>query len=285
MVREVFVELVEEFKSKMSITSILELFGVSSSTYYRWKKEPSITELNDYEKVVIMKCKETKYDYGYRTIYNLLKQDGISIGKNTVQRIMQKFDLQCRIKPKKSKPYIGKESLVANNILDRDFKATRPLEKLVTDITYFTWASEDMYLSSIMDLFNGEIIAYTLGYKQDLDFVIDTLNQLPDLDKPCLIHSDQGSVYTSGKYQKMVKRKSITMSMSRKGTPADNAPIESFHSVLKSETFYRYPELKSSTEIISQTVINFIHHYNNTRVQAKLGYMSPIQYRETHIPA
>ena len=285
MVREVFIELVEEFKSKMSIASILELFEVSSSTYYRWKNNPSANDLNDYEELVIKKCKDTKYNYGYRTIYHLLKEDGSPIGKNTVQRIMQKFDLQCRVKPKRPKPYIGKESLVANNILDRDFKAERPLEKLVTDITYFTWAREDMYLSSIMDLFNGEIIAYTLGYKQDLDFVLDTLNQLPDLDKPCLIHSDQGSVYTSGAYQNMVKRKSITMSMSRKGTPADNAPIESFHSVLKSETFYRYPELKSSTEIISQTVINFIHHYNNTRVQAKLGYMSPIQYRETHIPA
>lgn len=75
------------------------------------------------------------------------------------------------------------------------------------------------------------------------------------------------------------------MSMSRKGTPADNAPIESFHSILKSETFYRFPELKSSTEIISQTVINFIQHYNNTRIQRKLGFVSPVQYRELQILA
>ena len=204
MVREVFVELVEEFKSKMSVTSILELFGIPSSTYYRWKSDSSSRETTDYEDLVIKKCKETKCEYGYRTIYHVLKQEGSHIGKNTVQRIMQKFDLQCRVKPKRLKPYIGKESLVANNILDRDFKADRPLEKLVTDITSFTWASEDMYLSSIMDLFNGEIIAYTLGYKQNLDFVLDTLNKLADLDKPFLIHSDQGSVYTSGAYQTMV---------------------------------------------------------------------------------
>lgn len=146
MVREVLVELVEEFKSKMSVTSILELFGISSSTYYRWKSNPSTNEITDYEKLVTQKCIDTKFEYGYRTIYHLLKKDGSPIGINTVQRIMQKFDLQYRVKPKRPKPYIGKESLVANNILDRNFNAGRPLEKLVIDITYFTWASEDMYL-------------------------------------------------------------------------------------------------------------------------------------------
>ena len=86
-------------------------------------------------------------------------------------------------------------------------------------------------------------------------------------------------MYTSSAYQINVKNKSITMSMSRKGTPADNAPIESFHSSLKSETFYLYPELYSSTEIVSQTVINHIKYYNETRIQGKLGYVSPLEYR------
>ncbi len=90
-----------------------------------------------------------------------------------------------------------------------------------------------------MDLHNGEIIAYTLGSKQDLPFVIDTLNQLPDLSEDCILHSDQGSVYTSRTYQTLVNKKGITMSMSRKKNPSDNAPIESFHSILKTETFYR----------------------------------------------
>ena len=95
---------------------------------------------------------------------------------------------------------------------------------------------------------------------------------------------DQGSVYTSKAYQALLIKKSITISMSRKGAPADNAPIESFHSSLKSETFYRYPELKSSTQTITQTVIKYIKHYNNKRIQAKLGFMSPVQYRESQIP-
>ncbi len=269
----------------MPIYSILELFNVSSSSYYRWCEKDYKKPLKENEILVINKCKETNYSYGYRSIHGILLKEGYSIGKNTVQRIMQKFNLQCRIKPKRQTKYRGKDSVVANNILNREFHAERPLEKLVTDITYLPWGERNLYLSSIMDLYDGQIIAYTICEIQDLEFVIDTLDQLPDLEESCILHSDQGSVYTAKAYQTIVQRKSITMSMSRKGTPADNAPIESFHSILKSETFYRYPELKSSNEIISQTVINFIHHYNNNRIQAKLGFMSPIQYRESQIPA
>ncbi|MDE8320284.1 IS3 family transposase, partial [Erysipelothrix rhusiopathiae] len=94
-----------------------------------------------------------------------------------------------------------------------------------------------------MDLYNGEIIASTLSDRQNLECVVDTSNQLPDIVQPCILHSDQESVYTSKEYKLKVKNKSITMSMSRKGTPADNAPIESFHASLKCETFELNPEL------------------------------------------
>lgn len=286
MVPEVLVEVVEEYKHVMPIKDILEVFEIPRSTYYRWKKLSTTTvELSLNEQLVINKCKETKKSYGYRTITGILHKEGHKINKNTVQRIMQKYNLQCLVKPKRQTHYKGKESLTAQNVLSGDFKATRPMEKLVSDITYLPWGEHSLYLSSIMDLYNGEIIAYTIGPKQDVSFVLDTLNQLPDPIDDCLLHTDQGSVYTSRSYQVLVNKKGITMSMSRKGTPADNAPIESFHSILKTETFYRYPELKSSTEIISQTVVDFIQHYNNTRIQRKLGFMSPVQYRESQILA
>jgi putative transposase len=101
------------------------------------------------------------------------------------------------------------------------------MQKLVTDITYLPFGGKKMYLSCILDLFNGEIVASTIADKQDTAFVLDTLNQLPSL-RGATIHSDQGSVYTSQAYQEAAKRKSITMSMSRKGTPADNAPSNRF---------------------------------------------------------
>lgn len=202
----------------------------------------------------------------------------MQISHNTVQKIMQKHNLNCRVKVKKNRK-VGTNSYVSENLLQRDFKAKGPLEKLVTDTTYLPFGSKMLYLSSIMDCFNGEIITYTIGDTQDVSFVLDTINQLPTLEAPCILHSDQGSVYTSHSYQIQVKNKSIAMSMYRKGTPADNAPIESFHSSLKSETFYLFPELCSSSEIVSQTVINFIKYYNETRIQAKLGYISPVEFR------
>lgn len=103
---------------------------------------------------------------------------------------------------------------------------------MVTDITYLPFGKKQLYLSSIMDLYNSEFIAYTIGDKQDTDFVLDTFDQLPQTTD-CLLHSDQGSVYTSFDYQNQIK-KGITMSRSRKGTPSDNACIESFHASLKS---------------------------------------------------
>lgn len=269
----------------MPVKSILELFDISKTTYYRWKQSSTKSVLTENEEMIIELCNRTSFNYGYRMITGILKKDGYSIGKNTVQRIMQRFSIQCQVKPKRQKLYNGKEALVANNVLNRNFKAERPLEKLSTDITYLPWGETNLYLSSFMDLYDGKIIAYTIGKVQDIEFVFDTANQLPEIIDDCIIQMDQGSVYTSRAYQALLQNKGITISMSRKGTPADNAPIESFHSALKSETFYRYPELKSSNQTITQTVIKYIKHYNNTRIQAKLGFMSPVQYRESQIPA
>ncbi|GIP48783.1 transposase [Paenibacillus sp. J53TS2] len=152
-------------------------------------------------------------------------------------------------------------------------------QKLVTDITYLPYGNTMMYLSSILDLYNGEVVAYSIGDKQDVQFVLDTLNQLPDVNGS-MLHSDQGSVYTSNEYQKAIKEKGITMSMSRKGTPADNALIESFHSTLKSETFYLENLTCTTTAIVIQTVQEYIHYYNSIRIQAKLNNQSPIEYRQ-----
>lgn len=136
-----------------------------------------------------------------------------------------------------------------------------------------------LYLSSIMDIYNGEIVAYKIDDKQDQSLVNDTLNQI-DIPEGCILHSDQGSVYTSYVYYQLCEEKGIIRSMSRKGTPADNAPIESFHSSLKSENFYINNQLNSSNHIVIDIVEKYIKNYNNNRIQQKLGYLSPVKYRE-----
>ncbi|MGM7267430.1 IS3 family transposase [Erysipelothrix rhusiopathiae] len=278
VVPEIIIKLVEEYRNTVSIKDILNLFGVPKSTYYRWTKKEQL-ESNNYsvnEALVIELCKENKFRYGYRKITALIRKERI-INKNTVQKIMQKHQCQCRVKVKRYRKNKNPK-IIMPNIINRDFKSLRPLEKLVTDITYIPYGHKMLYLSTIMDLYNGEIIASTLSDRQNLECVVDTLNQFPDIVQPCILHSDQGSVYTSKEYQLRVKNKSITMSMSRKGTPADNAPIESFHSSLKCETFELNPELKGSTKIVSQTVINYFKYYNENRIQEKLGYQSPVNY-------
>ncbi|WP_391590166.1 IS3 family transposase [Bacillus amyloliquefaciens] len=277
--RETTIKLVEELRKTMTVQDICVHLDISRTSYYRWRK--NLTKSNPkirLEKQIGTLCREHKYRYGYRKITAILKKR-ISINHKSVQRIMQKNQWQCRVKMKKRKKS-GQPYSVVDNILDRNFQSDRPLEKLVTDITYLPYGQKQLYISSILDLYNGEVIAFTIGDKQDTDFVLDTLDQLPTLPENCVLHSDQGSVYTSYEYQKAVKTKGITMSMSRKGTPADNASIESFHSSLKSETFYLNSIDRTTTAIVERTAIEYIHYYNNIRIQTKLNSQSPIQYRQ-----
>lgn len=279
MVGEVAVQLVETLRERMCIKDICTHLGIARSTYYRWKQASTDGRSRQtMERRIGHLCREHKFRYGYRKMTALLRQE-IGVNHKTVQRIMQKYGWQWRVKVKKRKQ-TGQSYYIAPNLFNRDFVATAPLQKLVTDITYLPFGQKQLYLSSIQDLYNGEIIAYSIGERQDMDFVLHTLAQLNHVPKGCTLHSDQGSVYTSYRYQQVVKGKGITMSMSRKGTPADNAPIESFHSALKSETFYLDNLKRTTTAIVEQTVQDYINYYNYIRIQTKLNNQSPVQYRQ-----
>ncbi|MFZ8011971.1 IS3 family transposase [Staphylococcus epidermidis] len=277
VVPTVVIDLVDQLKVKYSIKLILEVLNIPKSTYYRWKnkthKDDAVTQK------VIELCKANHYTYGYRKITTLINQCYTSpINHKRVQRMMQKHHLNCRVRTKKT-TRIGKPYYKTDNLLQRQFKASCPMEVLTTDITYLPFGHSMLYLSSIMDIYNGEIVAYQIDDKQDQSLVNDTLNQI-DIPEGCILHSDQGSVYTSYAYYQLCEEKGIIRSMSRKGTPADNAPIESFHSSLKSETFYINNELNRSNHIVIDIVEKYIKNYNNNRIQQKLGYLAPVKYRE-----
>lgn len=276
MSSKIVVELVESIRGTVSVVQACAWLGVPRATYYRWKSARDTVRTDNMVEKVRELCVRHKYRYGYRKITGLLQME-FQINHKRVQRIMQEEQLQCRVKVKKRKP-TGQPAYIAEHLLKRQFRAEAPMKKLVTDITYLPYGGKMLYLSSILDLFNGEIVACTISDKQDTAFVLDTLNQLPPLSG-AMLHSDQGSVYTSQAYQEAAKGKGITMSMSRKGTPADNAPIESFHSTLKSETFYLEGLTHTTTAIVEQTVRDYIIYYNSIRIQTKLNNQSPVDYR------
>lgn len=270
----------EDYKQQYPVSVILDCFNVKKSTYYRWKTRVNQAHKEDQivEKMEQL-CFENHFIYGYRTITRLLKKHyGLIVNHKKVYRIMKEKRWLCQTRPKKA-PNIGKPYYVTENKLNRDFQAEQPLQKLVTDITYLYFGQCKLYLSSIMDLYNREIVAYTISETQDTAFVMDTLNQL-DLAPGALLHSDQGSVYTSKAYYQACTEKGITRSMSRKGTPADNACIEWFHSVLKSETFYLHNWRNLTKDSITDIVKKYIIFYNETRIQRKLNDQSPVQYRK-----
>lgn len=268
-------------QEKYTITAILSVLNVPRANYYRWIKE-SVKAPSVLEKAIIELSKQTKYRNGHRKIKALLQQIyQLKANRNTVQKIMQKHHLQCRIKPKRRWKSQGERIITAPDLIKRDFTASKPNQKWVTDITYIQYGSTTKYLSTIMDLFNNEIIAYKLYEHQQTPLVIDTLKiALENRNYPegVILHSDQGSVYTSYAFQEFVKRNYLTSSMSRRGNCWDNAVIESFHSNLKSEEF-QYVKFNSLRDHeVSERVINYLNYYNEERIQEKLGYLTPKKY-------
>lgn len=270
MVPGAVVALVEKLKDKYCVTLLCHCLDIPRSTFYRWRKwgQKVKTEL---EKQIIEICKRYKFLIGHRTVRAWLLRDyKTKVNRNTVQRIMQKYNLQCRVKPKRNNNISGEMKVVVPNHLNRNFKASRPNEKWVTDITYLPFGQSMLYLSTIMDLFNNEIIAYQISTNQDVSLVINTLKDAVEGRElnGLILHSDQGSQYTSHSFQRIAKEKGITTSMSRKGNCLDNAVIESFHSTIKSEEFYSQGREFLTNSIVIERVEKFINHYNQTRLQA-----------------
>lgn len=223
---------------------------------------------------------EHKGRYGYRRIKDELKNLGHLVNHKRVQRVMKELGLKSMVRMKKYRSYKGNVGNIAPNILNRNFQAHKPNQKWVTDITEFKLFGEKLYLSPMLDLFNGEIITYTVDTRPSYSLVSTMLEQaytrITEEDE-LLIHSDQGWHYQMNKYQHALKKNNITQSMSRKGNCYDNAVIESFFGILKSE--FLYIQEFEDIEHFKEELANYIDYYNNKRIKAKLKGLSPVQYR------
>lgn len=225
---------------------------------------------------------EHEHRLGYRRMTLQLQNEGHLINHKTVYRLMKEMGVLSRVKIKKFVTYRGDVGSKAPNILNRDFSATRPNEKWVTDVTEFHLFGRKLYLSPVLDLFNGEIVAYNIEERPVLGLVTKMLDsafeRLGTDDKP-LLHSDQGWHYQHKAYRTALEAHGINQSMSRKGNCLDNAAMESFFGILKSELLY-LKEFESMEHFIRE-LIKYIDYYNHRRIKVKLKGMSPVQYR-TH---
>jgi transposase InsO family protein len=263
------------------VNALVVLADIPRSTYYYWLKNIGRPDPDADLKVVIQGIyDEHEGRYGYRRICDELRNRGQEINHKKVQRIMQELRLKCLVRMKKYVSYKGTVGKTAPNILDRNFEAEKPNEKWVTDITEFKLFGEKLYFSPMLDLFNGEIITYTVGSRPTYSLVSTMLDQalehLVDEDE-LLIHSDQGWHYQMKQYRHVLSEHGVTQSMSRKGNCYDNAVIENFFGIMKSE--FLYLKEFESIEHFKQELAKYIDYYNNKRIKSKLKGMSPVQYR------
>lgn len=255
---------------------------IPRSTYYDLVKKMNRPDPDAELKAEIQEIyKEHEGRYGYRRIRDELANSGQKVNHKKVQRLMKALGLKCIVRMKKYKSYKGTVGKIAPNILDRNFTAKAPNEKWVTDITEFKLIGEKLYLSPVLDLFNGEIITYTIGsrptYSLVSEMVEKALERLPE-EHQLLMHSDQGWHYQMKQYRHALQSRGIVQSMSHKGNCYDNSVMENFFGIMKSEFLY-LKEFKS-VEHFKKELENYINYYNTKRMKAKLK-MSPVQYR-TH---
>ena len=224
---------------------------------------------------------ENKGRYGYRRITTELHNHGFSINHKTVQRLMKELGLVCRVRIKKYRSYKGEVGKLAPNLLNRNFYAEKPNQKWVTDVTEFSLFGQKMYLSPILDLHNGYLVSYTISDRPVLGMITSMLEKafetIPD-GTGLILHSDQGWQYQHKQYQRMLRRKGIRQSMSRKGNCLDNAVMENFFGLLKSELLY-LQEFRS-LDHFKQELVDYLDYYNNRRIKAKLKGLPPALHRQ-----
>ena len=229
---------------------------------------------------------ENKGRYGYRRITAELHSRKIRLNHKTVQRLMKQLGLVCRVRMKKYRSYKGEVGKTAPNLLQRDFHADKPNQKWATDVTEFSLFGEKLYLSPILDLCSSNLVSYTISDRPVLSMVTSMLDkafeQIPD-DTNLILHSDQGWHYQHKQYQQMLKDKGIRQSMSRKGNCLDNAVVENFFGLLKSELLY-LQEFKTM-EHFKAELIEYLDYYNNRRIKAKLKGLPPALHRQQALSA
>ena len=292
-------ELIEQMEkdrtSGLTVKEMCELAGVSRSGYYAWKnaldkrRERELKDKADFD-LILSVYNQRGYSKGVKAIHmGLLHLDPpVVMNIKKIRRIMRKYKLMCPIR--KPNPYKQlarhlAENAVAPNLLQREFESYGPRAVLLTDITYLPYAEgQNAYLSTVLDAYTKEILAWVVSDSLEVEFVIETMRQLDrnygsELSDAAVIHSDQGCHYTSHAFQGILADLDLIQSMSRRGCCWDNSPMESFFGRLKDHIRDDIASCTSVSEI-RETVRDYIDYYNNDRYQWDLAKLSPREFYE-----
>lgn len=260
---------------------LLQASGLARSTFYYQQKALQVVDKHASLKTQIKSVFEQhKGRYGYRRITAAIGHLGTVVNHKKIQRLMGQLQLKSLVRPKRYRAYKGPVGRIAPNHLARGFEAEQPNQKWVTDITEFKVAGVKLYLSPVLDLYNGEIVAYQMETAPRFSMVSDMLKKalscLKAHEKP-MLHSDQGWHYQMAAYRRQLEERELSQSMSRKGNCYDNATMESFFGTLKTEFYYlnRF----TSVDQLKAGLDDYIHYYNHERIKLKLKGLSPVQYR------
>lgn len=258
-----------------------------------WQKRFDRVNPNKKIEEKIVEIRKDHKDFGYRRVWGELKNQGFNVNKKKVQRIIQKYNLQVTSFTRKSRKYNsykGKIGRITPNRINRRFNTSIPHQKITTDTTEFKYydidnkgrmAIKKLYLDPFLDMFNGEILSYSISQTPSAVSILSAQKQAIEITSDCpyrrTFHSDRGWAYQMNAYSFTLKENRIFQSMSRKGNCYDNSVMENFFGILKQEmyygiTYYSFAELKGAIE-------KYIKYYNERRIKEKLGWMSPVQYR------
>lgn len=222
--------------------------------------------------------------YGYRRVWQTLRVAGLVINRKTVARLMRKMSLSGITPKRHYRSYKGEVGRIAPNVLNRDFAAAGPCEKLTTDISQFVIGDRKLYLSPVLDMWNGEVISYSISHSPNMALVMKMLKKafrrMGAAASGALMHSDQGWHYQHAQYRRTLQEHGIIQSMSRKGNCLDNSVMENFFGLLKNEFYYVNHFADEQTFL--KGLADYIKYYNNNRIKLRLN-MSPVQYRQTYM--
>lgn len=279
--------VVDALKNKYSKPSIRKIIGLSRSSYYYVKECSRRTDKYHSLREKMKSIFSSNYCcYGYRRLKIALENKGLTVSEKVIRRLMKEENIKViNSKRKRYSSYLGELSPEVPNVINRDFSATAPGQKWLTDISEFAISAGKVYLSVIRDCFNDEIISFRIGKKATAHLANSTLiGAINSLKKPApvIIHSDRGCHYRWPQWIEIMNKNRLIRSMSKKGCSPDNAGCEGFFGRMKNECFYNYDFKGYSLDEFITYLTKYINWYNNERIKITLKGMSPVQYRLTH---